>query len=344
MSNPEQKNKYRLPASSEKRAEYFRRINLAIDFIEDNLHRVLNLEEVARAACFSPYHFHRIFGAVKGERLNAFIARIRVERAANLLIMNTKHSVTEIALECGFTSSATFARAFKEFFGQSASDWRNGGYMAFRKIRKVDSNIRKSDSKGGKEKISAFGYVGSGTSEDVQENDQPTRRNSMTEVTPEKIGVQTLDDCPVAYIRHTGPYQGDEKLFEDLFNKLMTWAGPRGLLERPDVRVFSVYHDNPDLTDADKLRTSACISCPQNTEVDGEVGKMVISGGKYVLARFTLTPDLYGPAWKYVYGSWLPESGYQPADGPPFEWYHNDCAQDPEKKSIVDICVPVKPL
>jgi len=45
-----------------------------------------------------------------------------------------------------------------------------------------------------------------------------------------------------------------------------------------------------------------------------------------------------------VYGVWLPESGYQPDDRPAFEWYHSDCSQHPEKKAVVDICVPVRPL
>jgi AraC family transcriptional regulator len=41
---------------------------------------------------------------------------------------------------------------------------------------------------------------------------------------------------------------------------------------------------------------------------------------------------------------WLPESGYQPADGPCFERYLNDPAQHPEGKHIVEIGLPVKPL
>lgn len=40
----------------------------------------------------------------------------------------------------------------------------------------------------------------------------------------------------------------------------------------------------------------------------------------------------------------LPESGYQPDDGPCYERYHNNPEEHPEHKHIIDICVPVKPM
>jgi len=43
------------------------------------------------------------------------------------------------------------------------------------------------------------------------------------------VEVKMLPDMHVAYVRHTGPYAGDSDLFKGLFEKLMTWAGPRGL-------------------------------------------------------------------------------------------------------------------
>ena len=71
---------------------------------------------------------------------------------------------------------------------------------------------------------------------------------------------------------------------------------------------------------------------------------MTLAAGQYAVARFELLPDQYAQAWHAVYGGWLPDSGFQPNDGPAFEWYHNDCREHPEKKAIVDICLPVRPL
>ncbi|MBT8338578.1 MAG: helix-turn-helix transcriptional regulator, partial [Desulfatitalea sp.] len=86
------------------------------DYVESHLDDDLTLSSLARVAHFSPFHFHRIFSAVVGESLNRFIQRVRVEKAASQLLLNPKKSITEIALDCGFSSAATFARAFREAF------------------------------------------------------------------------------------------------------------------------------------------------------------------------------------------------------------------------------------
>ena len=99
-----------------------------------------------------------------------------------------------------------------------------------------------------------------------------------------------------------------------------------------------------EITDESKLRTSMCITVLPDTEVDGEIGKMTVEGGKHAIGHFELDVDEYEQAWKTMYGDWLSQSGYQPDDKPPFEIYHNDPNQHPKKKHIVDICIPVKPL
>ena len=109
-------------------------------------------------------------------------------------------------------------------------------------------------------------------------------------------------------------------------------------------RVLSVYHDDPDITDADKLRTSGCITVPAEQEVEGEIGKMTIAGGAFAVAHFEITTDRYGEAWDMLMGQWMPESGYQPDDRLCYELYHNNPREHPEHKQVVDLCVPVKPL
>ena len=158
------------------------------------------------------------------------------------------------------------------------------------------------------------------------------------------VVVKDLPDQTVAYIRHIGPYQGDAELFDRLFNKLFRWAGARGLLRFPETKIMAVYHDNPELTDDDKLRLDVCITVPEDTQVDGEVGKMVLAGGQYGVGRFELATDEYADAWAAVAAGWLPESGYQPDDRPAFELYLNDPKEHPEGKCVVEIHLPVKPL
>lgn len=70
------------------RREYAARIHRAQDFIEKNLGSSLQLEAIAGAAHFSPFHFHRLYTAMTGETLYQFIQRIRLERAASRLLQS----------------------------------------------------------------------------------------------------------------------------------------------------------------------------------------------------------------------------------------------------------------
>jgi AraC family transcriptional regulator len=158
------------------------------------------------------------------------------------------------------------------------------------------------------------------------------------------VEVKELPEYSAAYIRHVGPYMGNSELFGRLFGQLMAWAGPRGLMG-PDTRIFSLYEDNPGITDEEKLRMSVCISVPADTKVEGEIGKRAIAGGKYAVGHFELlSPDQYADAWTSIYSGWFPESGFQPDDGPPLEFYLSDPGDDPEGRITVEIAVPVKPM
>jgi AraC family transcriptional regulator len=99
-------------ATDPRRTEYAARFNRVLDYIQAHLPEAMDLETLASVACFSPYHFHRLFHGWMGETLHDFIFRLRVERAATQLVYNPGKSITEIALDCGFSSSSTFARAF----------------------------------------------------------------------------------------------------------------------------------------------------------------------------------------------------------------------------------------
>lgn len=322
------------------REEYIARINRVMDHIEKNYNSPLTLEGLADIAGFSRFHFHRIFRAMTGESLNQFIIRIRVERAAAMLLNNHKKTITEIAFDCGFSGSAPFARSFKALFNMSASEWRETGLINSKKC-KTDSKDSKTIGKIG-QAFDVFSYYAG----DINNNQQIWRIKMREEIKrlEAEITVEEMKDMHVAYIRHIGPYKGDIKLFEGLFNRLFTWAGPRGLMTGPDLKVMAVYHDDPEITDDERLRTSVCISVPENTPVDGEVGKMRIPGGKYARGRFTITMDQFQAAWDTMCGGWFPESGYQPGDGVCFESYLNSPKGHPEGKCIVDIYIPVKPL
>lgn len=329
--------------------EYRARINRVMDHVQQHLAGKLSLSTLSMVACFSPFHFHRIFGAFTGETVAGFIQRLRIEKAASLLVYNPSKSITEIAFDVGFGSSASFARLFKNYFGMSATCWRRGGFLEYSKNSQAESKIGKTNSNNSKELAGLARYF------DRQKTDgecplnsyityQSGRSISMSLAKNAKVTVDVLPKMTVAYVRHIGPYKGDAGLFEKLFGTLMKWAGPRGLLAQKEFSCLSVYHDDPEVTDEGKLRVSACITVPPSTETSGEIGKMELEAGAYAIARFELADNEFQDAWDYVYGQWLPKSGYQPDDRYCFERCCNDPATHPQKKHIIDICVPVKPM
>ncbi len=305
-------------------AEYKSRVNKTLDYIEANLGNSFTLDELASVASFSKYHFHRIFMGVIGETPFQFITRLRVQRAGTFLIMNPQLSINDIALHCGFSDISIFSRNFKQHFGQSPTTWRKD-MLEKSNLSQINSNPEKV-----KEELSVYFCSYSKTlkwSSNMKQN--------------KSIEVKNLPDVTVAYIRHIGPYKGDEALFQELWNKLFAWAGPRGLLAQPNLTSLAIYHDDPNITADMKLRTSICITVPEDCKVNGEIGKMKVEGGQYMVARFVVNASEFADAWQWIYAKWFPESGYQPDDKPCFEMY----TEEPKDGLFkVDICIPVKPL
>ncbi|MCK4540722.1 MAG: AraC family transcriptional regulator [Spirochaetales bacterium] len=319
------------------RKEYISRVNRVIDYIDEHLCEQLTLEVLAGVANFSRFHFHRIFSSIIGESLSSYIQRLRVQKAAGFLICETERPVTDIALDCGFSGSAPFSRSFRTAYGMSPSEWRKGGWRERSKNSKKESKTDQQGSKGREASSITTSYIGNN-------NQQWRIKMKGKNGIDFSVDVKEVPEMNVAYVRHIGPYAGDSKLFEGLFGKLMKWAGPRNLINFPKTKMLTIYHDSPEITEEEKLRISVCLVVPEGTETGGDIGSMKIPGGKFAIGHFEIDQDQYGAAWNSLYGIWLPESGYQAADGPCYELYLNEPKEHPEGKHLVDIYTSVKPL
>jgi len=67
---------------------YLESVNRAIEFIESNISREIDLEDISSYANLSKYHFHRVFKSVIGNTTKNYLTRIRLEKSA-LLLKNT---------------------------------------------------------------------------------------------------------------------------------------------------------------------------------------------------------------------------------------------------------------
>jgi AraC family transcriptional regulator len=110
------------------REELFRRVSRGRDFLHANSAADLDLAAIARAACLSPYHFHRAFTRAFGKTPHQYRNHLRLAQARRLL-ETTERPVAEIAATIGFESLASFSLLFRRSFGVSPS--------AIRKLRKI---------------------------------------------------------------------------------------------------------------------------------------------------------------------------------------------------------------
>lgn len=114
-------------------ADHKERLNRVLLYIQDNISGQLSLEALSRVACFSPFHFHRLFYAYVGETLSGYVRRIRLEQAA-LKIIHTDEPITSIALDTGYTTPAAFTKAFSQHFGKTPSELKTIKKIEFAKV------------------------------------------------------------------------------------------------------------------------------------------------------------------------------------------------------------------
>ena len=103
--------------------EYFKAINIAVEFINENLNETINLYNLAGVANISSFHFHRIFKAMMSESPGEYIQRLRLEKAA-FKLQTTQQTILEIAEQTGYQSSHALSKAFKKRFGITPAIFR----------------------------------------------------------------------------------------------------------------------------------------------------------------------------------------------------------------------------
>lgn len=105
--------------------EWIKSIQRAIDYIEAHLTEEISLEETAKAAYSSPFHFQRVFSILCGFTAGDYIRMRRLSSAAEEL-MHSDKKVIDIALKYGYDTPESFTRAFTRFHGVTPKEVRNG--------------------------------------------------------------------------------------------------------------------------------------------------------------------------------------------------------------------------
>lgn len=108
----------------------FTRLCRARDYLGACYRDRITLENAARQACLSPFHFNRLFTQAFGETPHEFVTRIRIEEAKKLLLAEN-HSVTDICFDIGYESLGSFSMRFRSLTGLSPAAFRREARSSF---------------------------------------------------------------------------------------------------------------------------------------------------------------------------------------------------------------------
>ena len=141
----------------------------------------------------------------------------------------------------------------------------------------------------------------------------------------------------VAAVAHTGPYPEIGGAFE----KLSAIISVRGLW--PAVRGgVAVYYDDPAAVEAQALRSHAGFVLDEAAAMPAGLDEVRLAAGPAAVLHFKGPYAGLEAAYSYLYGTWLAQSGREPADAPVYEVYLNGPSDVPPDELLTEIVVPLK--
>ena len=288
--------------------DYKQRMLRVLDHIQRHLGDSLSLDDLARIACFSPCHFHRVFHGMMGESVKEYVRRLRLERSATQLKLGSA-SILDIALEAGYDSHEAFTRSFKAAFGAAPSRFRLASHQ---QTANAPSGIH-------------YG--------------QPItiRFRTLRKGGTMKVEIRQLQSLRVAFIRHTGPYSEVGQTWD----RLLTFMGKEGYLAGNPM-MLGICHDDPEVTPPDKIRYDACLAVDESFSPTGDIGIQTVDGGEYAVTTHHGPYNNVGRTYSELLGQWIPRSGHELRNQPCFEVYVNDPQSTPPEELLTDIFVPIQ--
>lgn len=218
------------------------------------------------------------------------------------LLVHSQLSIREIAWKTGYDVPSSFNKAFKKRFGVSPGEFRNG-------------------------------YDGNSTI-DYYKTDK-----KMKTATALKCEIINMNPQKVIYVTSIGPYDG--KGTEEAWRKVCGIAGQKGLFGQ-DTKFIGISHDDPHITDPDKLRYDACLTVAKEVNPEGELGVKEVSGGKYAVFMHEGSYMKFQESYNYIFSVWLPDSGEELREDMCFEMYLNSPDDTKTEDLRTEIYVPLK--
>lgn len=283
-----------------------KKMNDALNYIEENLTNVIDFKEVARLAFCSEYHFQRMFSFLAGISLSEYIRRRRLTVAAFELI-NSNFRVIDIAIKYGYSSPDSFTRAFQNLHGITPSEAKLNGQS----LKAYPRMTFQLSIRGGNEMNyrivdkEAFGIIGINKRVPIIFNG----------VNPEIASMwQSLND----------------KIIRQL--KELSNVEPFGLISASTNFSEGRMEEKGELDHYIGVATT--MECPENLtrlEVAASTWAVFEAVGPF--------PDTLQNVWGRIYAEWFPASNYEQAKGPEILWNEHKDVTSPTFKS--EIWIPV---
>ncbi len=140
----------------------------------------------------------------------------------------------------------------------------------------------------------------------------------------------------LAALPHRGPYHQINRAFEKLYALLAA----RDMIDQSE-EMIATYYDDPAATAPDDLRSHAGAVFPPGVVLAPPLDVVILPAGRHAVLTFTGPYAGLPAAYDQLYAVWLPQSGEQPADSPPFENYLNSPMNTPQEALVTEICVPL---
>jgi AraC family transcriptional regulator len=301
--------------SSASRAAYSSRIDAAIDHIQRCPQADLSLAGLARVAHFSPYHFHRLFRSFTGETVKGFVMRARLDRALVLMRAAPRKPLGQVGHECGFASASAFSRAFRQAFAVAPSAADVAALLAERR-QQAGSADRHAALFGDHRRAAGV--------------DHPAPR------------IEPCGPIPLARVRVVGGYLDPARLV-DGYHRLEAWVDAAGI-DRQAAALAGMAIDDPEVVPLAKCRHDFARFTEQRPARGSGLAHSRLAACRWAVLPVEGDLQAVGAAWEWLFRSWLPSSGWQPAALPAIEVFHRRPEEIGWDRFDLDCRLPVEPL
>ena len=282
--------------------EYRERINRVIKAIIKDPNGDWTTESLAELAGISAFHFHRIFRALTGETMFAFLQRRKLLRSLEL-INEGRFTLTEIALECGFDSGSSLSRAFRKHFNCTPTEYRKRQPALLLPPPRPQSSRRNR----------------------IQAEVRKIQTRNAIIVERKGLVDQNFNQAAAAAFRVLTGEIKRASAWSFIRERIGICPDEAGMVPDDEARYQAGFFYEGALP-----------------TLNDEVRRVTIPGGRWLMTVHQGLYDTLWQSWNRIYRDWLPTSGFVARDATPFEIYLNNLKTVPPAELKTEIWIPIE--